>query len=128
MIIDDKLLYDLEYKASESPRLRMNHNLHESLESPCQRLINFILPGSKLNVHRHTAETYMVIRGALEVIYYNDAAEEIKRILVSPKCGVYGVNIPTGQWHTINALEPTAAFSVKIGPYKPSSSEDILSL
>lgn len=73
MIIDNNLLKEIEQSAKLSVSLRMNYNLHESLESPCQRLINYVLPNTKLPIHRHkhTAETYFVIRGELEIIYYN---------------------------------------------------------
>ena len=47
MIINDQLLDDITSKAEASPRLRMNYNLHDSLDAKAQRLINVLLP-----VHR----------------------------------------------------------------------------
>ena len=32
-LIDEKLLDEVTRQAQESPRLRMNHNLHDSLEA-----------------------------------------------------------------------------------------------
>ena len=64
-----------------NPRLRMNHNLHHSYDSPAQRLFNALEPGTVLPVHRHrhTDETYIMVRGRLVVIFYNDQGEETAR-------------------------------------------------
>ena len=43
-----------------------------------------------------------------------------------PSAGVYGVEIPSGIWHSIIAFEPgTVIFEIKSGPYKPLPPEDI---
>ncbi len=128
MIINGKLLDEVTTKAEQSPRLRMNHNLHESLDAKAQRLINVLLPGTELPIHRHqyTAETYALLRGKMFVIFYNDLGEQTERYLLDPSIGNYGVHIPKGQWHGIEVLEPSAIFEVKDGPYTPISPEDIL--
>ena len=65
MLIDDKLLDKISEEAKNSPRLRMNLNLHDSLEAPAQRLINAVEPGTKFQIHRHqnTSASTFVIRG-----------------------------------------------------------------
>lgn len=127
-MIDNRLLDEITERAEASPRLRMNYNIHESLDSPCQRLINVLLPGSPLPVHRHrhTAETYILLRGKMFVVFYNSLGEQTDRFLLEPLEGNYGVNIPAGQWHTVEVIEPSAIFEVKEGPYKPLDPEDIL--
>lgn len=129
MIIDNKLLDEITTKASESPRLRMNFNLHDSLDAKAQRLINVLLPGTELPIHRHrhTAETYILLRGLMNVIFYDDKAQPIATHTLNPLTGNYGVQIPAGQWHTVEVIEPSAIFEVKDGPYTPLSQEDILS-
>ena len=52
-MIDSKLLDKITAKAEESPRQRMNYNIHKSLDSHGQKLINVLLPGTVLPVHRH---------------------------------------------------------------------------
>lgn len=128
MTIDDKLLDEVQAEAALSSRLRMNRNIHESLDSPCQRLINVLLPGTVLPVHRHThtAETYILLRGRLFVVFYNDLGEQVERFLLDPSIGNYGLNIPRGQWHTVEVVEPSAILEVKEGPYRPLDPEDIL--
>lgn len=127
-MIDDKLLDDITAKAGISPRLRMNHNIHECLDSPCQRLINILLPGTSIPIHRHrnTAETYILLRGKLIVVFYNELGAQTDRVTLDPSMGKYGINIPAGQWHTVEVMEPSAIFEVKEGPYKPFEPEDIM--
>jgi len=43
-IIDTLLLETVTDKAIQSPRLRMNHNFHTSLDAKAQRLLNALEP------------------------------------------------------------------------------------
>lgn len=128
MIINDELLDRVTAEAEASPRLRMNFNLHESLEAKAQRLINVLLPGTPMPIHRHrhTAETYALLRGRMFVVFYDDMGAQTERFLLDPRIGSYGVNIPKGQWHGIEVIEPSAIFEAKDGPYMPLTVEDIL--
>lgn len=128
MIINDELINKVTEEAGKSPRLRMNFNLHESLDAKAQRLINVLLPGTVLPIHRHrhTAETYALLRGKMFVVFYNDLGAQTERYLLDPTIGNYGVHIPKGQWHGIEVLEPSAILEVKDGPYTPLSPEDTL--
>ncbi len=128
MIIDDQLLDNVTAKAEESPRLRMNYNLHDRLDAKAQRLINVLLPGTPLPIHRHrhTAETYVIMRGKMFVVFYNDLGAQTERYLLDPTKGNYGVQISKGQWHGIEVIEPSAIFEVKDGPYTPLEPEDML--
>ena len=129
MLIDDKLLDEVTERAKASERLRMNYNLHDSLESKAQRLLNALEPGTLLPVHRHrhTAETYIVLRGCIRVLFYNDEGALTDEYTVHPEEKVYGVHIPAGQGHTLEVMESgTVIFEVKEGPYAPLGPEDIL--
>lgn len=128
-LINDNLLNKVTQQAKESPRLRMNHNLHDSLEAKTQRLLNALEPGTILPIHRHpnTAETYLLLRGQIRVIYYNDHKEETESIMLDPTKGSYGVHIPAGQWHTLEVLESgSVIFEVKEGPYRALEEKDLL--
>lgn len=128
MIIDDTLLDKVTAEAEESSRLRMNYNLHESLDAKAQRLINVLLPGTILPIHRHrhTAETYVLLRGKMFVVFYDDMGGQTERYLLDPAIGNYGVQIPKGQWHTVEVIEPSAILEVKDGPYTPLQPEDMM--
>jgi cupin fold WbuC family metalloprotein len=61
-------------------------------------------------------------------MFYNDDKVLTDKFLVHPDEKVYGIHIPAGQWHTLEALESgTVIFEVKDGPYAPLGEEDVLS-
>lgn len=129
MILDQQLFDRITEKARSSERLRMNHNLHQSLDAKAQRLFNALEPGTVLPIHRHrhTDETYIVVRGHITVLFYNDEREVTERYDLNPQVGRFGVHIPQGQWHTLEVLESgTVIFEVKDGPYVPLGEEDML--
>ena len=127
-IIDTSLLDLVTEQATESPRLRMNHNFHDSMEAKSQRLLNALEPGTEIPIHRHrtTAETYILLRGTIRVLFYNNEREIIETTELNPLTGKYGIDIPAGQWHTLEVLESgTVIFEVKDGPYRALGEEDI---
>jgi cupin fold WbuC family metalloprotein len=127
-LIDDILLDLVSEKAAVSPRLRMNYNFHEHLDDKVQRLLNALEPGTELPVHRHkhTDEMYILLRGKLIVKTYDDKGDLSNMISLSPREGKYGVNIPAGEWHTIEVLEKgTVIFELKEGPYAPLDVDDV---
>ena len=129
MLLDNKLLDKVSAKAQKSPRLRMNFNLHESLDSKVQRLFNAMEPGTCVPIqrHRNTDETMLLVRGKMKVFFYNENGEIDKTFMLSPKDGMFGVHIPKGQWHSVDVLESgTVMFEVKEGPYVPLSNKDII--
>lgn len=128
-LIDNNLLVSVTSEAQKSPRLRMNYNFHASPESKSQRLLNALEPGTVLPIHRHrhTAETYIVLTGSIRVNFYNADHHKIESIVLDPLVGVFGLDIPAGQFHTLEVLVPgTVIFEVKDGPYTPLSPEDML--
>jgi cupin fold WbuC family metalloprotein len=132
MKITQALLDKLTAEAKESPRLRMNLDLRNSVEDTSQRMLNAIEPASEVPIHRHqkTSETVVCLRGRLVEEYY-DELERIctERIELSPNGPVVALNIPAGQWHTVRALESgTVILEVKDGPYEPISPVDILQM
>lgn len=129
MIIDNFLLNTVSAQAKESPRLRMNFNFHEAMDSKAQRLLNALEIGTDLPIHRHrhTAETYLLLRGKIRVMFYNDDKTETESFMLDPISGNYGVHIPAGQWHTLEVLESDSViFEVKDGPYTPLGEGDLL--
>ena len=81
MILDDKLLDEVTARAKTSERLRMNFNLHDSLDAKAQRLLNALEPGTVLPVHRHphTHETYVILRGRFDVIFCDEHGRQAQR-------------------------------------------------
>ncbi len=128
-IIDDTLLNRISEEAAGNERLRKNFNLHSSLDDKVQRLLNALEPGTILPVHRHqhTDETYFIVRGKLNVKFYDDNKLLIEEVELNPVNGKYGISIPAGKWHTVDVKEKgTVIFEVKEGPYLAMNKEDIL--
>ena len=128
-LIDKSLLDTVTSGAKESNRLRMNYNFHDSLDAPCQRLLNALEPETIVPIHRHqhTSETYILLRGKLRMMFYNDDKEIIEETILSPDSTNYGIHIPAGVWHAMEVLASgTVIFETKDGPYMPIQECDIL--
>lgn len=128
MLIDDNLLDDVASEAKVSERLRMNRDMRNSASDSSQRMLNALEIGTVLPIHRHTttSETQLLLRGRIDVMFYDNLGRETERFHLDPRNGKYGVNIPIGQWHNLEVLEPAVIFEAKDGPYKPIEPEDVL--
>lgn len=124
MLINNDFINALLAQAKESPRLRQHYDLRNSTADTSQRMLNALLPGTEVPVHRHeeTAETVVCLVGKLEEIFYEEVGEgtfrEISRRLLSPHEGLYGMQIPAGVWHTVHVIEPSVIFEAKDGAYR----------
>ncbi len=131
MKIKQELLDDLTAQAKASPRLRMNYDLRNSAEDGSQRMLNAIEPGSPLPIHRHrhSSETVVCLRGHLRELFYDDAGHLTDSIDLMPNGSVVALNIPLGQWHTVEVIETgTVILECKDGAYEPLKEEDILTI
>ena len=132
MKITQTVLDELTAKAKESPRLRMNLDLRDSAEDSSQRMLNAIEPGSPLPIHRHrkSSETVVCLRGRLIEEFYDDLERTCTdRIELSPNGPVVALNIPAGQWHTVQSLESgTVILEMKNGKYEPIQDCDVLKM
>ena len=131
MKITQALMDDLTAQAKESPRLRMNRDLRNSAADGSQRMLNAIEPGSPLPIHRHmkSSETVVCLRGHLRELFYNDSGEVTEVIDLAPNSDCVALDIPIGQWHTVEVLESgTVILEVKDGAYEPIGPVDILTL
>ncbi len=127
MIIDETLLESLLEQATESERRRANYDLRTSQNDTSQRMLNVLLPGTQVPIHRHkeTTETVVVLSGHLTEVFYDAKGVECARFDLCPTGGRYGLQIPKGQWHTVIVNEPCVIFEAKDGAYKPLSSDDV---
>ena len=106
-------------------------DLRNSAEDGSQRMLNAIEPGSPLPIHRHTksSETVVCLRGHLQEVFYNDAGEVTEVIDLQPGGDCVALNIPVGQWHTVEVLESgTVILECKDGKYEPQRPEDVMEL
>jgi cupin fold WbuC family metalloprotein len=129
-IIDKALLDSVSAQAIKNERLRMNYNFHQDLDDPLNRLLNAMEPGSYFPPHRHKnpdrEEVFIVLRGSVLFIIFDDEGSVVSSTKVSPQKEVYGMEIEAGVWHSLIVLEPnTVVFEVKKGPYVPLTPDNI---
>ena len=131
MVIDKKLLDKVSEQAKASPRLRMNYNFHLSLDEKCHRFLNAVEPGTEVPIHKHPTkdETFVILRGRVRVTNHRNDGSIIEDVVHCSAEGRYGVNVPKGVWHTIEALEPNSViFECKEGPFVEHEVDGILKL
>ena len=145
MEINKELLDNLFEQAKENPRLRQNLDLRTSSTDTSQRMLNALLPGTVVPIHRHedTTESVICLCGKLDEVIYEEVVSyskalseeflqgidaqvvvrkveyrEVQRIHLCPAEAKYGCQIPKGAWHTVEVIEPSVIFEAKDGAYK----------
>ena len=125
MTINKVFLDSLFEKAKESERLRMNYDLRTSVDDGSQRMLNALLPGSIVPIHRHpnSNENVLLLCGKLVEVIYDAEGNEIERIHLDPSVGNFGCVVPADSWHTVEVLEPSVIYEAKDGKYGEDGSE-----
>ena len=132
--INNKLLASLHEQAEASERKRMYYDLRTSPNDGGQRMLNVLLPGTKVPIHRHpnSNENVLCLSGKLvEVLYEEDSGnraeglllKESARILLDSSTGSYGCVVPAGVWHTVEVNEPAVIYEAKDGRYGEDGTE-----
>ena len=116
-----------------NPRLRTNLDLRTSSEDNSQRMLNALLPGTVVAIHRHpmSNENVILIKGRLDEVLYEEVTsedgqivlKESERIHLCLEEGAYGCQVPKGVWHTVEVLEPSVIYEGKDGKYGEDGSE-----
>ena len=140
-LINDNLLSVLHWKARESERKRMNHDLRTTQADTSQRMLNVLEPNTEVPIHRHlqTSETVICLEGCLDEVFYEELPNmdaggpilkdnetvadrshfvEVARFRLCPAEKKYGIQIPLGVWHSIEVHEPSVIFEAKDGAYQ----------
>ena len=75
MTITKELLEKLFEEAKGNPRLRTNLDLRTSAEDGSQRMLNAMLPGTEVAIHRHpmSNENVILSKGRLDEVLYEEA-------------------------------------------------------
>ena len=138
MTITQDLLDKLFEEAKKNPRQRMNLDLRTSAEDGSQRMLNAMLPGTVVAIHRHpmSNENVILIKGRLDEVLYEEVVSgdgkitlrESERIHLCPQDGAYGCQVPKGVWHTVEVLEPSVIYEGKDKKYGEDGSETYASM
>ena len=125
MEINKEFLGKLFELAVVNPRLRQNFDLRTSANDNSQRMLNALLPGTVVPIHRHpqSTENVFLLCGKIVEIICDENRKEIERILLDPTIGNYGCVVPQGAWHTVEVLEPSVIYEAKDGKYGEDESE-----
>ena len=95
------LLEELLAAARRNPRLRQGRDMRTSEADSSQRMLNALLPGTVVAVHRHprSAETVACLRGRMDEVILEERdgrLVETERIRLCPEEGCYGCQVPAG--------------------------------
>lgn len=125
MEIKKEFLGKLFEQAVENPRLRQSYDLRTTSDDNSQRILNALLPGTVVPIHRHpnSNENVLLLCGKLIEIIYDESGKEKERIHLDATIGNYGCVIPPGAWHTVEVLEPSVIYEAKDGKYGEDGSE-----
>ena len=75
-----------------------------------------------------SSETVVCLRGHLRELFYDDAGVVTEVIDMAPGAGCVALNIPLGQWHTVELLESgTVILECKDGAYEPLGEGEVMS-
>ena len=145
MEINKEFLDSLFEQAKENPRLRQNLDLRTSSADTSQRMLNALLPGTVVPIHRHedTAETVVCLSGKLDEVIYEEVVtyeknasealpmaidaqdatrkveyREVQRIHLCPAEEKYICQFSKGAWNMVEVIEPSVIFEAKDGAYK----------
>lgn len=145
MEFDKDFLGKLFEQATMNPRLRQSFDLRTSSDDNSQRMLNALLSGTVVPIHRHedTTESVICLCGKFDVVIYEEVVtyekntsevlpmaidaqdvtrkveyREVQRIHLCPAEAKYGCQIPKGAWHTVEVIEPSVIFEAKDGAYK----------
>lgn len=127
MEINKEFLGKLFEQAVKNPRLRQSYDLRTSSDDNSQRILNALLPGTVVPIHRHpqSTENVFLLCGKIVEVICDENGNEIERIHLDPTIGNYGCVIPPGAWHTVEVLEPSVIYETKDGKYGEDGSETL---
>ena len=119
MEINKDFLGRLFEQAVANPRLRQSFDLRTSSDDNSQRILNALVPGTVVPIHRHpnSNENVLLLCGKLVEVFYDDNGNETERILLDPSVGNYGCVVPPGVWHSVEVLVPSVIYEAKDGRY-----------
>jgi cupin fold WbuC family metalloprotein len=121
------LFQELIERARRSPRLRVNHNFHGSMEENPHRFLNVMVKGTYVAPHRHLdppkAESFVVLDGEVAFFIFDDAGHVVRTEVVGRD--PIGIDLQPGVWHTLTPVSAHAVcYEVKPGPYSAANDKD----
>jgi len=128
VLLDQETITQLKHSAETAPIKRARVCLHQHHEDKIQEMVIALCRGTKVRVHRHPgrSESFHVVEGILEVLFFDDAGKELERLVLGePSSGypfLYRLN--TSLWHSVVPVTEIAIVHETVaGPFSTESSE-----
>lgn len=126
MKLDKVLIEKIAKEAAASPRLRMHYDLRDSAEEDSQRMLNVLLPGTEVPIHRHknSSELVVCLQGSCIERLYDEQGKETEAVTLTAGGEVPAMVIPAGVYHTLDASAGMSVIvEVKAGKFDPEMTE-----
>ena len=126
------LFYAVARDAQQQPRLRLNHNLHQSSDL-VQRFLNVLHPGTYVRPPARARRPGHGIRMPCcrerWLLLFNAQGELLERERLDAEGPLRGIELAENQFHSLVALQAnTVMFELKQGPYQPSADKNCLDM
>ena len=126
-LLDQTLFDELVERARRSPRLRTNHNFHNTMEENPHRFLNVMVRGTYITPHRHLnppkCEAFLILAGEIAFFTFDDQGKVASTHVLGRHS--LGIDIQPGTWHTLVVLTDHAVcYEVKPGPYFAANDKD----
>ena len=78
--INKEFLEYLLSQANDNPRFRLNYDLRTSVDDQSQRMLNALLSGTEVVIHRHpnSSESVVCLCGRMDVVVYDEVVTYVQ--------------------------------------------------
>jgi cupin fold WbuC family metalloprotein len=128
VVVNAETLQSLKKMAAAAPLKRSRLCLHRTSNDPIQEMVIAFARDSYVRVHRHRnkSESFHVLVGSLQVVFFDDEGHEIRRIrLGAPETGLPSLyRLSCDAWHAVLIESEFAIIhETTNGPFVPSEAE-----
>ena len=128
VVVNAETLQTLKEMAAAAPLRRSRLCLHRTSNDPIQEMVIAFARDSYVRVHRHRnkSESFHVLIGSLQVVFFDDEGRETRRIrLGAPETGLPSLyRLSCDAWHAVLIESEFAIIhETTNGPFVPSEAE-----
>lgn len=116
----------LRQAAKDAPLKRSRLCLHRSNEDPLHEMIICFHRDTVVRPHRHTtkSESFHLIEGELDVIFFNDAGKAVRRLVMDKTKSTLVYRLSAPMWHSVIVRSEYAVIhEITNGPFNAAESD-----
>lgn len=130
LLIDQDTVTAVTQAAKTDPVRRARICLHQSHDDSIQEMLIALCRGTKVRIHRHPgrSESFHVVEGVVEVLFFNDQGEELERLVLGEYRSGYPFlyRLNASCWHSVVPVSEVVIIHETVeGPFSDDSSEFI---